>query len=92
MQIVGLLPGVVGAIDGTHINIFAPSINENIYVNRKWYYSTNTQVVFDADYNIFGCGTQMAWVYTWRADIEWKWPEAAVWKVLCATGVSSNRR
>lgn len=49
MQIAGF-PGVVGAIDGTHIKIIAPSINENIYVNRKRYHSVNTQVVFAADY------------------------------------------
>ncbi len=51
MQIASF-PGVVGAIDGTHINITAPSVNENVYVNRKRYHSINTQVVFDADYNI----------------------------------------
>ncbi len=51
MQIAGF-PGVVGAIDGTHIKIIAPSVNENVYVNRKRYHSINTQVVFDADYNI----------------------------------------
>lgn len=49
MQIAGF-PGVVGAIDGTHIKIIAPSVNENVYVNRKRYHSI--QVVFDADYNI----------------------------------------
>ncbi|XP_062849608.1 putative nuclease HARBI1 [Trichomycterus rosablanca] len=51
MQIAGF-PGVVGAIDGTHIKIIAPSINEDVYVNRKRYHSINTQVVFDAEYNI----------------------------------------
>ncbi|XP_029917515.1 putative nuclease HARBI1 [Myripristis murdjan] len=43
-------PGVVGAIDGTHIKIIAPSINEDVYVNRKRYHIINTQVVFDAEY------------------------------------------
>ncbi len=51
MQIASF-PGVVGAIDGTHIKIIAPTVNENIYVNRKRYHSINTQVVFDAEYNI----------------------------------------
>uniref|UniRef100_A0A3B1IY90 Putative nuclease HARBI1 n=1 Tax=Astyanax mexicanus TaxID=7994 RepID=A0A3B1IY90_ASTMX len=51
MQIAGF-PRVVGAIDGTHIKIIAPSINEDVYVNRKRYHSINTQVVFDAEYNI----------------------------------------
>ncbi|XP_044049156.1 putative nuclease HARBI1 [Siniperca chuatsi] len=51
MQIASF-PGVIGVIDGTHIKITATSVNENVYVNRKRYHSINTQVVFDADYNI----------------------------------------
>lgn len=45
-------PGVVGAIDGTHIRIVAPTINEHLYVNRKRYHSINVQVVSDANYKI----------------------------------------
>ncbi|XP_071519945.1 putative nuclease HARBI1 [Panulirus ornatus] len=44
--------GVVGAIDGTHVRIMAPSVNEEHYVNRKNYHSINTQIVFDAKYKI----------------------------------------
>ncbi|XP_067686105.1 putative nuclease HARBI1 [Haliotis asinina] len=40
-------PGVVGVIDGTHIQILAPSQHEPAYVNRKQYHSINTQVIFD---------------------------------------------
>ena len=29
------MPGVVGAIDGTHIKIIAPSRDEDVFVNRK---------------------------------------------------------
>ncbi|KAK0153981.1 hypothetical protein N1851_003935 [Merluccius polli] len=29
------MPGVVGAIDGTHIKIIAPSKDEDVFVNRK---------------------------------------------------------
>jgi hypothetical protein len=43
-------PGVVGAIDGTHVQIIAPSEYENEYVNRHHYHSINTQVIFDAFY------------------------------------------
>jgi len=46
-------PGVVGVIDGTHIRIVAPHVNEHLYVNRKRYHSINVQVVFDAHYRIF---------------------------------------
>ena len=43
-------PGVVGAIDGTHIRIVAPSVNEHLFINRKRYHSINVQVIFDAKY------------------------------------------
>ncbi|VDI29494.1 Hypothetical predicted protein [Mytilus galloprovincialis] len=42
-------PNVVGAIDGTHIRIRAPSVDEHIYVNRKHYHSVNVQGVCDSD-------------------------------------------
>ncbi|XP_071110025.1 putative nuclease HARBI1 [Haliotis cracherodii] len=40
-------PGVVGVIDGSHVQIIAPSVDEPSYVNRKQYHSINTQLVFD---------------------------------------------
>ncbi|XP_050710334.1 putative nuclease HARBI1 [Eriocheir sinensis] len=51
MAIAGM-PGIVGAIDGTHIRIVAPRDYEEEYVNRKNYHSINTQLVFDAGYKI----------------------------------------
>ncbi|XP_045107685.1 putative nuclease HARBI1 [Portunus trituberculatus] len=45
-------PGVVGAIDGTHMRIVAPKEQEEVYVNRKGYHSINVQVIFDANYRI----------------------------------------
>ncbi|KAK0155673.1 putative nuclease HARBI1 [Merluccius polli] len=44
--------GVVGAVDGTHIQIIAPSKDEDVFVNRKKVHSTNTQIAFDATFNI----------------------------------------
>lgn len=38
-------PGVVGAIDGTHIKITGPKHNRAAYVNRKGYYSIQLQVL-----------------------------------------------
>lgn len=35
---------MIGCIDGTHIPIKAPSINEGDYVNRKSVHSINVQV------------------------------------------------
>ena len=37
------IPGIVGAIDGTHISIKKPCIDGESYFNRKSYYSLNVQ-------------------------------------------------
>ncbi|WAR26772.1 HARB1-like protein, partial [Mya arenaria] len=52
MQGIARFPKVIGAIDGTHINIASPNQHDEIYVNRKGKHSINVQVVFDAWYNI----------------------------------------
>lgn len=41
-------PNVIGAIDGTHIKIRAPSEDADSYINRKGFYSINVQVVCDS--------------------------------------------
>ncbi|XP_048882111.1 putative nuclease HARBI1 isoform X1 [Brienomyrus brachyistius] len=53
-------PGVIGCIDGTHIPIKAPSVNEGDYVNRKSFHSINVQIICDAAYVI--------------SNVEAKWP------------------
>lgn len=40
------IPGVVGAIDGTHIQVNRPCVNGEVYFNRKSYYSLNIQGTF----------------------------------------------
>ncbi|XP_061184638.1 putative nuclease HARBI1 [Saccostrea echinata] len=45
-------PGVIGAIDGTHIRIIAPSEHEVEFVNRKNFHSINVQIVSDAHHRI----------------------------------------
>ncbi|KAK7878891.1 hypothetical protein WMY93_030825, partial [Mugilogobius chulae] len=41
-------PGVLGAIDCTHVQLRAPSENALVYINRKGTHSINIQVVCDA--------------------------------------------
>ncbi|XP_064643035.1 putative nuclease HARBI1 [Lineus longissimus] len=48
-------PGVIESIDGTHVRISRPSINENIYVNRKGFHSINAMLVCDWDMIINNC-------------------------------------
>ncbi|WAR12576.1 HARB1-like protein [Mya arenaria] len=55
-------PNVIGVIDGTHVQIKAPSHDEPAYVNRMGYHSINTQIVFDGRDNII--------------DIVARWPGA----------------
>lgn len=43
LQISGF-PNVIGAIDGTHINIRAPHLDPECYVNRKGHHSVQLQV------------------------------------------------
>ncbi|XP_069077614.1 putative nuclease HARBI1 [Pleurodeles waltl] len=45
----GLIPHVVGAIDGTHLSLVPPNVNEQVQRNRKNYHSINVQVVCLAD-------------------------------------------
>ncbi|XP_064468669.1 putative nuclease HARBI1 [Ornithodoros turicata] len=44
-------PSVVGVIDGTHVRIQAPSMNEQAYVNLKGFHSITLEVVCDRESN-----------------------------------------
>lgn len=48
-------PGVIGALDGTHISIKAPTDNPQSYINRKGYYSLQLQAVCDSDMKFLNC-------------------------------------
>jgi len=39
------IPGVVGCIDGTHVKIIKPSVDDSLFFNRKGYYSINVMIV-----------------------------------------------
>ena len=40
-------PRVIGLVDGTHVAILRPKVNESCYVNRNNYHSINTTVSID---------------------------------------------
>ncbi|XP_020296760.1 putative nuclease HARBI1 [Pseudomyrmex gracilis] len=50
-------PGVIDAIDGTHIKINAPKDNSDSYVNKKGYHSIQLQVICDAQLRFVHCYT-----------------------------------
>lgn len=47
------IPGVIGAIDCTHIKIRTPTENPEDYFNKKKYYSLIVQAVVNADKQIY---------------------------------------
>ncbi|XP_066590621.1 putative nuclease HARBI1 [Prorops nasuta] len=46
-------PKVVGAIDGTHIQISAPKEKPDAYINRKGFHSLQLQAICDQDLKLF---------------------------------------
>ena len=54
------LGGILGVVDGTHVNIKAPTRDEFAYVNRKLEHSINCQIVTNHNYLI--------------TDVVAKWP------------------
>lgn len=53
------LGGILGVVDGTHVLIKAPSIDEFAYVNRKLQHSINCQIV--ANYNYYITDAVVKW-------------------------------
>ena len=43
----GGFPGVVGAVDGTHIGLKTPADEACVYMNSKGNYSINVQVIIN---------------------------------------------
>lgn len=56
-QISAGIEGVVGAIDGTYIPIKAPSINPDVYINRKCFHAITLQAICDNNMLILDCFT-----------------------------------
>jgi len=49
------IPNVVGAVDGTHIHIKAPTINHEDYLNREHFYSYVVQGLVDSSNTLAVC-------------------------------------
>lgn len=48
---IGRFPNVIGAVDGTHVNIQSPPKDiEAVFVNRKHHHSINVQVISDPNH------------------------------------------
>lgn len=48
-------PQVIGCIDGTQVQIQAPTDNEHEFVNRRGKHSINVQIICNADLRIINC-------------------------------------
>ncbi|KAI4472180.1 hypothetical protein MML48_1g09248 [Holotrichia oblita] len=40
-------PGVVGVVDGTHLAVLKPAVDEQNFINRKGFRSLNWQIICD---------------------------------------------
>ncbi|XP_053954971.1 putative nuclease HARBI1 [Anastrepha ludens] len=52
------IPGVVGCIDGTHIGLQKPTVNEHMYFNRKGFHSINAMLICDHTTKILAINCQ----------------------------------
>lgn len=43
-EVISSFPKVIGAIDGTHVNIPSPRVNPEAYINRKGHHTIQLQV------------------------------------------------
>lgn len=74
------IPNVVGALDGTHIKIMAPTESKDSYVNRKSYHSINMGAIADID-------LKFIWVsanFPGRADDSKVFRSSALYRDLCS--------
>lgn len=56
-------PGTVGVVDGSHVGIISPEVNDErapslLFYNRKGFYSLNVQFICDANFKILNINTK----------------------------------
>ncbi|KAJ8909604.1 hypothetical protein NQ315_003714 [Exocentrus adspersus] len=75
------IPGIIGAIDCTHVAIIAPPLNdenypEYVYINRKRYHSLNVQLICDHNMRILNVNSRFPGSshdsYIWQMSNETK--------------------
>lgn len=50
---------IIGVVDGTHIAIVKPRVDEHMFINRKGYHSLNCQIVSNTKHELstfYHCG------------------------------------
>ena len=58
------IPQIMGAINGSHIQINSPPDNHENYFYQKQHYSVNLQGIVDIKCKIFTCWSRLSWQYT----------------------------
>lgn len=62
-------PGVIGAIDGTHISVVRPIKDEHLFFNRKGSHSINVMVVIINTFNSEFICTIWLWYYEYQIGV-----------------------
>ncbi|KAI4468053.1 hypothetical protein MML48_2g00001552 [Holotrichia oblita] len=71
-------PGVIGAIDGTHVAILKPVEEEHNYLNRKGYHSKNVQIICDYNLKILNVNAR----YEGATHDAYIWRHSAVQQIM----------
>ncbi|XP_036321137.1 putative nuclease HARBI1 isoform X2 [Rhagoletis pomonella] len=72
------IPGVIGCVDGTHIGLQKPSIDEHMYINRMGYHSINAMIMCDHTYKILAINCR----YGGAAHDSFVWKHSDQYRVL----------
>ena len=70
---IGGFPCVIGCVDGTHVKITAPSLNEPDYINRKGFHSINVQAICNHEGEQCKCQpcSNVTYLFMWAYCISW---------------------